>query len=102
MATITGFQPAAQYQGHNVFWMFARNNAPTSGVYNGAAPAGCLVLNVGAGVLYQNTGTIDATTWAILGSVLPASLNGAALPTADPHSTGSIWANSGVLTVSAG
>lgn len=33
---------------------------------------------------------------------LPASVNGAALPTADPHVAGSLWADSGVVTVSAG
>lgn len=29
-------------------------------------------------------------------------LNGAVIPTADPHVVGAIWANSAVLTVSAG
>ena len=33
---------------------------------------------------------------------LPAVVNAAALPTANPHVVGQIWSNAGVLTVSAG
>jgi len=36
------------------------------------------------------------------GSVMPAVVNAAALPTADPHIVGHLWADTGVLTVSAG
>ncbi len=37
-----------------------------------------------------------------LNATLPIIVNGAALPTADPHVVGQIWASSHVLTVSAG
>jgi hypothetical protein len=37
-----------------------------------------------------------------LGSTLPIIVNGAALPTSDPHVVGQLWANSHVVTVSAG
>ena len=33
---------------------------------------------------------------------LPAAVVGSALPTADPHVAGQLWANAGVVTVSAG
>ena len=98
----TTFRAVHQQEGHQGTLIFVRNSAPAANMYAGAAPKGSLVLDIVGGVLYQNTGTIDASTWAVLGSVLPASLNAAALPTADPHSTGSVWASSGVLTVSAG
>lgn len=97
-----GFQVAYQQGGHNGSLIFVRNNAPASNQYNGACPKGGFVLDMGGGVIYQNTGTLDATTWAVLGSILPASINGAALPILDPHSTGSLWNNSSVVTVSAG
>lgn len=42
-------------------------------------------------------GSINATVGA-----LGAATSGAALPTADPHIVGRLWANSGVVTVSAG
>lgn len=97
-----GFQIGEKYMGHNVLATFVRNSAPVSGFYNGAAPPGALVLDMTAGIIYQNTGTLDATTWAKLGATLPSVVNAAALPTADPHSTGSLWVNSAVVTVSAG
>lgn len=97
-----GFQIGEKYMGHNMLAVFVRNNAPVSGFYNGACPKGALVLDMGGGVIYQNTGTLDATTFGALGAVLPAVINAAALPTADPHSTGSLWVNSAVVTVSAG
>lgn len=37
-----------------------------------------------------------------LDPTLPAVINAAALPTADPHVVGQVWSNAGVLTVSAG
>lgn len=98
----TTFRAVHQQEGHQGTLVFVRNDTPPSGTYNGACPKGGLVLNMGTGVLYQNSGTIDATTFAIYGSVLPATVNASALATADPHSTGSVWSNSGVLTVSAG
>lgn len=97
-----GFQSAYLQGGAHGTLIFVRNNAPASNQYNGNCPAGGLVLDMGGGVLYQNTGTLDATTWAALGSVLGASINASALPTADPHVAGRVWSNSGVLTVSAG
>jgi hypothetical protein len=101
MATTT-FRAVHQQEGHQGTLVFERNDVPPSGAYSGALPKGGLVLNMGAGTLYYNTGTIDAPTFAIYGSVLPATVNASALATADPHSTGSLWSNSGVLTVSAG
>ncbi len=106
--TTSGFQVGYQQSGDNGTLIFVRNNAPVSNQYNGACPKGGLVLDMTGGVLYQNTGTLAATTWAALGSTppspltLPASINGSALATADPHSTGSLWNSSGVVTVSAG
>ena len=96
------FETGQQYKGHNILGVFVRNSAPASGLYNGACPFGGLVLDIVGGVIYQNTGTIDATTFAQLGSTLPAVVNAAALPTADPHSTGSLYASNSVVTVSAG
>lgn len=98
----SGLAKVYQYEGHEALPVLVRNDVPPSGTYNGSLPKGALVLNMGTGVLYYNTGTIDATTFAIYGSVLPATVNASALATADPHSTGSVWSNSGVLTVSAG
>lgn len=98
----SGFTVPYQQMGHNGTLIFVRNNAPVSNQYNGACPKGGLVLDMGGGVIYQNTGTLDATTWGTLGGTLPAVVNAAALPTADPHSTGSVYSNAGVLTVSAG
>ena len=96
------FETGQQYKGHNVLGVFVRNNAPASGLYNGACPFGALVLDIVGGVIYQNTGTINATTFAALGSTLPAVVNAAALPASDPHSTGALWVNSNVVTVSTG
>jgi hypothetical protein len=98
----SGFKSAYLQDGRHCTLVFVRNNQPASNEYNGVCPKGGIVLDMVGGVIYQNTGTIDATTWAVLGSTLPASLNAASLPTADPHSTGSVWSNSGILTVSAG
>lgn len=104
----TTFQLGDKYMGHPVLAIFVRNNAPVSGFYAGAAPPGALVLDMTAGVLYQNTGTLDASTWAVFGVVapsgftLPAVTVASAIPAADPHVVGRVWANSGVLTVSAG
>ena len=98
----TTFEVGDRYKGHPILGVFIRNNTPPSGLYNGAAPFGALVLDIVAGVIWQNTGTIDATTWAKLGATLPAVVNAAALPTADPHSTGSLYASNSVVTVSAG
>lgn len=106
--TTTTFPLGYQQGGHNGTLIFVRNSSPTAGQYAGQCPKGGLVLDIVAGVLWQNTGTIDSSTWAQLGSTppspltLPAVVNAAALPTADPHSTGSVWSNSGILTVSAG
>lgn len=97
-----GFQLGEKYLGHPVLAVFVRNNAPVAGQYAAAAPKGALVLDMTAGTIYQNTGTLDSPTFGVLGAVLPAVINAAALPTADPHSTGSLWVNSAVLTVSAG
>lgn len=98
----SGFPVGHQQGGHNGTLIFVRNSAPVSGFYNGACPKGGLVLDMTGGVIYQNTGTLDSTTWGILGATLPAVVSGAALPTVDPHVVGSLWANSGVVTVSAG
>lgn len=104
----SGFKSAYLQNGAHGTLVFVRNDAPTSGRYNGTCPAGGLVLDMGGGVLYQNTGTLDATTFAVLGSVIPAgavapaTINFAALPTADPHVAGLLWVNSGVVTRSAG
>lgn len=104
----SGFHSAYLQGGAHGTLIFVRNNAPASNQYNGNCPKGGLVLDMGGGVLYQNTGTLDATTWAVLGSIIPsgavlgAVVNASALPTADPHTTGSLWVNSAVVTVSAG
>lgn len=97
-----GFKSAYLQNGAHGTLVFVRNNAPVANQYNGTCPAGGLVLDMGGGVLYQNTGTLDATTWAVLGATLPAATSGASLPTADPHVVGRLWSNSGVVTVSAG
>ena len=105
--TVT-FETGQQYKGHNVLPLFVRNNPPASGQYNGACPPGALVLDMTAGVIYQNTGTINATTWAAWGSTLPSPLTlpavviASALSTTDPVSTGALWVNSNVVTVSTG
>ena len=78
------FEAGQQYKGHNVLPLFIRNNAPASGHYNGACPAGGLALDIAGGVIYQNTGTINATTWAVWGSVLPAVISATNLPASDP------------------
>lgn len=98
----TTFELGQKYKNHPTLGLFIRNNAPTNGQYNGAAPFGALVLDIVGGVLYQNTGTIDSTTFAVFGGTLPAVTSGANLPTADPHVVGRLWSNSGVVTVSAG
>jgi len=98
----SGFQSGYLQSGRHCTLVFVRNNQPASGEYNGVCPKGGLVIDMGGGVIYQNTGTIDSTTWAQLGSIFPATINAAALPILDPHSTGSVWSNAGVLTVSAG
>lgn len=105
---MTGFVVGQKQGGHPVTGIFVRNNAPVSGQYNNDCPPGGLVLDMVAGVLYQNTGTIAATTWAVWGvtlpsgATLPAVTVASAIPAADPHVAGRVWANSGVLTVSAG
>lgn len=48
-------------------------------------------------VLNGKTNVQDA-----LAVLAPAAWNVAGVPTADPHVVGRVWANSGVLTVSAG
>lgn len=92
----------AKYAGHPYVPLYVRNNAPTSGQYTDACPFGGLVLDMVAGIIYQNTGTISATVWTIFGSTLAAATSATALPTADPHVVGRLWTNSGVVTVSAG
>ncbi len=47
----------------------------------------------------------DQTWWTApigLGAVVPNPVFLSDLPTADPHVAGRVWANSGVLTISAG
>lgn len=44
------------------------------------------------------TGGVDAP----LNATLPAVVNGAALPTADPHVAGELWNDAGAVKVSAG
>lgn len=99
---MTGFTRGLLQNGHDITGIFVRNMPPVSGNYVNACPAGGLVLDIVAGVLYQNTGTVASPSFTVYGSVLGASVNAAALPTADPHVVGRVWANSGVLTVSAG
>jgi len=103
----SGFQSGLLQQGRHGTLVFVRNNAPASNEYNGVCPAGGLVLDMVGGVIYQNTGTLDATTWAALGTTLPSgatlpAVTVSALPTADPHVANRLWSNSGVVTVSAG
>lgn len=105
---MTGFTVGRTQDGHNITGIFVRNSAPPSGSYINACPAGGLVLDIAAGVLYQNTGTIASPSFVVYGvtlpsgATLPAVTVAAAIPTADPHVAGRVWANSGVLTVSAG
>jgi hypothetical protein len=49
------------------------------------------------------TGSVTLATFVVTGSMtLPATLDATNIPTADPHVVGQVWANSHVLTVSAG
>lgn len=104
----SGFPVGHLQGGHNGTLIFVRNSAPPAGSYVDACPAGGLVLDIVAGVLYQNTGTIASPSFVVYGvtlpsgATLPAVTVAAAIPTADPHVAGRVWANSGVLTVSAG
>lgn len=98
----SGWSASTQQNGHNITGIFVRNTPPLATMYVGTGPKGCLVLDINAGVIYQNTGTIDVPVWTVFGSVLPAVASGAALPTADPQVVGQLWANAGVVTVSAG
>lgn len=105
---MTGFTVGYQQGGHNITGIFVRNSAPPAGSFINACPAGGLVLDMVAGVLYQNTGTIAAPSFTVYGTVLPsgailpAVTVGSSLPTADPHVVGRLWANASVVTVSAG
>ena len=105
---MTGFTIGQKQGGHPVTGIFVRNNAPPTGFYANECPAGGLVLDIVAGVLYQNSGTIASPTFIVYGTVipsgatLPAVVNASNLPTSDPHSTGSLYASNSVVTVSAG
>lgn len=105
---MSGFPLGLQQGGHNITGIFVRNNAPVSGQYANACPPGGLVLDIVAGVLYFNSGSIASPTFAVYGTVIPAgsvapaTINFAALPTSDPHVAGLLWVNSAVVTRSAG
>lgn len=43
---------------------------PASGFLNAVAPPGAIVVRVDTGEAYQNTGTLAATTWASIGSLV--------------------------------
>lgn len=58
-----------------------------------------MIDQINAGFANVSTGTLTATGAVVLSN---ASVKMTALPTADPHVVGQIWANSGVMTVSAG
>lgn len=60
-----------------------------------------VTLTTGTGVTFEGTMTPDPATPGD-GFTLPAVTLGSSLPTADPHVAGHLWANSGVVTVSAG
>lgn len=63
---------------------------------------GTLADKLAAGLI--TAAPITATTLNASGAVAfsNASLTLSAIPTADPHVVGRVWANSGVLTISAG
>jgi hypothetical protein len=51
----------------------------------------------------SGTGIAPPASPTFTGTVtLPAAVSAPSLPTADPHVVGRLWANSGVVTVSAG
>lgn len=102
VSVMTGFTRGLQQGGHDGTLIFVRNNAPVTGQYANACPKGGLVLDMTAGVIYQNNNTIASPQWVVLGSVLPSVTTGALLPTSDPHAVGQLYSNSGVVTVSAG
>lgn len=104
---MTGFTRGLLQNGHDITGIFVRNIPPASGNYVNACPAGGLVLDIVAGVLYQNTGTVASPSFTTFGTVIPSgatlpAVTNSALPAADPHVVGRLWSNSGVVTVSAG
>lgn len=58
--------------------------------------------NVAVGVTTPLAGRFTTLTSSGVVSITNASVSMTAIPTADPHVVGRLWANSGVLTISAG
>ena len=44
------------------------DGTPANGDFNGDADTGDLVVDTATGQLYVNTGTLEATTWTLVGS----------------------------------
>lgn len=45
-----------------------KDGAPANGDFNGEANTGDLVVDTVTGQVHVNTGTVDATTWTLVGS----------------------------------
>lgn len=74
----------------------------TAGAAPGSAAGGDVALVAGASAGAGNGGNVSLTLGLAPGAGAPGNLIIANIPTADPLVDGAIWANAGVLTVSAG